>query len=323
MRINVVTPAPPRSRTGNRVTALRWARILRRLGHHVRVTQTYDGWPCDLVVALHARRSAESIERFAVERPERPIVLALTGTDVYDDIRHDDAARRSLHRATRIVVLQDHAVGELSPDLQPRVRVIHQSVGRVEGAVAKRDDVFEICVIGHLRPVKDPFRALEAVKLLPRTSRIQLTHTGAALTPEMAERATRETQTCDRYEWLGECSWRRAMETLARCRLMVLTSVMEGGANVVSESIAAGVPVVSSCIGGSIGLLGADYPGFFSVGDTQALAALLLRVETDHAFRESLVRWCAALRPLIEPDREQDAWAALIGELDPSHGSGG
>ena len=33
MRILVVTPIVPRARTGNRVTALRWVRVLRGLGH--------------------------------------------------------------------------------------------------------------------------------------------------------------------------------------------------------------------------------------------------------------------------------------------------
>jgi len=39
----MVTPAPPGSRHGNRTTACRWARILRRLGHPVTVRQEWDG----------------------------------------------------------------------------------------------------------------------------------------------------------------------------------------------------------------------------------------------------------------------------------------
>ena len=64
MRIGLITPAPAGTRYGNRITALRWARVLRSLGHRVCVAQTYDGAPYDLLIALHARRSHDAIRRF-------------------------------------------------------------------------------------------------------------------------------------------------------------------------------------------------------------------------------------------------------------------
>ena len=64
MKIALITPVPAQSRQGNRVTALRWARMLKALGHQVRLTQRYDNKPYDLMVALHARRSFAAIERF-------------------------------------------------------------------------------------------------------------------------------------------------------------------------------------------------------------------------------------------------------------------
>src|SRR5262245_19912849 len=100
MYVSLITPAAKASRTGNRTTAARWARILRSLGHRVRVAVDYADESADLMVALHAWRSAASIERFHRRHPERPLVVALTGTDVYR-FQHEDPERtlRSLDLA--------------------------------------------------------------------------------------------------------------------------------------------------------------------------------------------------------------------------------
>src|SRR5213596_2242458 len=128
MKIGIVTPAPPGSRHGNRITALRWAKILRRLGNRVTILQTYDGKPYDLLVALHARKSHSSIISFRRQHPLAPILVTLTGTDLYRDIPANHIAQESLDIATRIVVLQPKAVKELRPSWRKKTRVIFQSV---------------------------------------------------------------------------------------------------------------------------------------------------------------------------------------------------
>src|SRR5262249_7285876 len=153
-----------------------------------------------------------------------------------------------------------------------------------------------------------------AARLLPPASRVRVLHMGAALTPEMGEQARAEAADNPRYRWLGELPRGRALRVLGRSRLLALTSVSEGGANAIPEALAASVPVVSSHIAGSIGLLGADYPGYFPVGDTAALARLLERAESDADFYRALQDWCAGLRPLVDPQREQQSWAELLGE---------
>ena len=170
MTISMITPAPARSRRGNRWTALRWARILRDLGHRVTIEEKYSGRRSDVLVALHARRSFASIERFRREQPARPLIVALTGTDLYGDIRTSREARRSIEMASRLIVLQPLGVKELPAGLRRRTRVIIQSAERPRGKVAQKKDVFEVCVMGHLRPVKDPFRAARAARLLPESS---------------------------------------------------------------------------------------------------------------------------------------------------------
>ena len=315
MRICLVTPVPPRSRRGNRITALRWARFLRELGHTVTVAQEYHRQRCDVLIALHAGRSHASIKHFAATWPGAPLIVALTGTDLYGDFESDERSQESVEQATRLVVLQKAGLAMLPSCARDKTRVILQSVRRPSRVAARRSDVFDVCVLGHLRDVKDPFRTAKAARSLPGTSRLRVMHIGAALTPEMKRKAVDETKSNPRYEWLGELPRYKALRVLSRCRLLALTSVMEGGANAISEAIVASVPVISSRIDGSVGLLGEDYPGYFPVGDTNALADLLNRAETDSAFYAELKTRCAALAPLFDPQRERQAWADLLASL--------
>ncbi|MCH7479198.1 MAG: TIGR04348 family glycosyltransferase, partial [SAR324 cluster bacterium] len=127
MRILIVTPAPPRSRYGNRVTALRWARILRGLGHRVTLVQTYQGQPCGLLIALHAVRSHAAVRTFRLLHPTRPVVVALTGTDIYRDLPKSKKGVETLEAASRLVALNSKAQERLPPRLRGKVRVIFQS----------------------------------------------------------------------------------------------------------------------------------------------------------------------------------------------------
>lgn len=315
MRFLIVTPAPPRSRKGNRVSAIRWSRILRQLGHPVDIAQDYTGQSCDVLLALHARRSADAINKFQRQWPDKPLLLVLTGTDLYRDIDRDASARESLRMASRLILLQPHGIHSLPKAMRSKARVILQSVPPLKVSSPPLTRVFEVCVVGHLRPVKDPFRAALAARRLPHSSRIRIVHLGAALSKSMSRRAKREMQFNSRYRWLGELPRWQTIRRLARSRLLVLTSKMEGGANVVSEAIVAGVPVVSSRISGSIGLLGEDYPGYFAVGDTRGLAELLWRAEEDSPFLESLRIHCRNLAPLFEPERERASWQKLLAEF--------
>lgn len=314
-RILIVTPAPSRSLAGNRITATRWARILRTLGHKVQVSEHFHRQRADLLIALHARKSARSIVAFKFGKPSGPIIVALTGTDLYGDIHRDATARESLKTATRIVLLQPDGLSALPKYHQAKSRVIRQSALPPRRIPQPLKSVFEVCVCGHLRPVKDPFRAAMATRLLPNESQIRITHLGAALSPAMEQRAVTEMQRNPRYVWRGEVPQWQARQLIARSRLLVVTSKLEGGANVVSEALVADVPVVSSRISGSIGLLGDDYRGYFDVGNTQQLRSLLLRCERDREFYESLRDQCRTKPPELTPEAERAAWQSLLGEL--------
>jgi putative glycosyltransferase (TIGR04348 family) len=330
MKIVIVTPAPPDSRYGNRITAVRWATILRRVGDRVSILQTYDGKPYDLLVALHARKSHSSIISFQQHNPSAPIIVALTGTDLYCDIRTNQRAQESLDMATRIVVLQPKAIEELRPNWRKKTRVIYQSVEDKQAltgargssvkttatkAEARTNGNFNVCVIGHLRDVKDPFRTAMAARSLPDSSKVRVLQIGGAMTAAMANRARKELSVNQRYRWLGEQPRLRALRILKRSSLCVLSSRMEGGANVLSEAIAASIPILASRIDGNVGILGADYPGYFDVGNTTQLARLLTRAETSPGYLAELKARTKRLAILADPSREEQAWSDLINEL--------
>jgi len=312
VNIRLIAPVRRGSLQGNGVTARRWARLLKSLGHQVREEAKYKGGAADVLVALHARKSHASAKRFKTLHPSGFLVVALTGTDLYEDLRRSHAARDSLRLADRLVVLQPLALRALPPQYRRKATVIYQSASLPSVAPRKPSTHFEVCVVGHLRPVKDPFRAALAVRALPEASRIRVTHLGRALTAGMARRAQAEARRNPRYRWLGERPQAEVLRRLSGSDLLVLTSRSEGGANVISEAVAARVPVASSRIPGAEGLLGASYPGYFPFGDTKALAALLWRVEQDEAFRRRLVARGRRLRPLFRPAAERSAWAHLL-----------
>jgi putative glycosyltransferase (TIGR04348 family) len=310
MRIALVTPAGPGARNGNRHTALRWAAFLRAAGHRVDVSvQWTPDSRVDAMLALHARRSYPSIKTFS---SDKLLVVALTGTDVYRDIHESAEARESLELADRLIVLQPKAAGELPKALRKKVSVVVQSCAtRLRHAPVQGR--LRICVIGHLRAEKDPLRALAALSHVPRMD-VEVIHLGAPLDPALEQAAGAGMQREPRYRWLGSVPHPRALRWLASSHAMVISSRMEGGANVVCEALRIGVPVLASRISGNLGLLGARYPGYFPLEDDEALARLLRRLAGDPAFYARLKSQVRALRPSVAPPSEA---RALLGSMRP------
>ncbi len=172
-----------------------------------------------------------------------------------------------------------------------------------------------VSVIGHLRDVKDPLRAAEAARLLPADSRVRIEQVGRAYTAEWAARARAEMVSNPRYTWRDDVPRTSVRRLLARSHAMVISSLSEGGANVISEAVVAGVPILASRMDGNVGLLGAGYPGYFPVGDTEALAALLQRLELEPRFAARLAKAARQRAPLFRPAREIAAWRRLLAGL--------
>ncbi|MBI4473271.1 MAG: TIGR04348 family glycosyltransferase [Acidobacteria bacterium] len=314
MRILIVTPAVTTT-VGNNITAQRWAGVLRALGHQVTITTEWTGEDCDVLIALHARRSLASVEQFRAAQPDRPLIVALTGTDLYRDLHSEPSTHRSLQLATRIVGLQTCAGDEVNKADRSKLRVIYQSAVPPTRLQPRAEDSFEVCVLSHLREVKDPLRAAWAARQLPAESRVRILHAGRALEPRWEALALEEERINPRYRWLRELPHVAARQLLARSRLLVLSSEVEGGANVIAEAVVCGVPVLCSEIGGNIGMLGPDYAGYFPLNDTGRLRALLDRAEIDSEFMQSLRRSIDRLREVFSPDQEKQAWARLLEEI--------
>ena len=298
-------------RNGNRHTALRWATLLRAGGHRVRVDVAWNGEPCDALIALHARRSHESIARYAASK--KPLVVTLTGTDLYRDLPASAEARASLEAADRVIVLQDAALTEVDPAIRPKVRVVYQSA---EPRLTHRPPKapFRVTVIAHLRAEKDPLRAAAALARLPGEA-IEVVQIGEALDNELAREAQDWVAREPRYRWLGGMTHRQALAWMAKSHVLVVSSVMEGGANVIAEAARIGTPVIASRMSGNLGMLGVDYPGYFPVTDDAALANLLKKVANEAKFYRQLKTALRARRKLFAPTAERAALARVLREV--------
>jgi len=305
MKISLVTPAGAGLRNGNRHTALRWAAFLRAAGHRVAVSTRDLGSDADLMLALHARKSHASIADFWRRNPSKPIVLALTGTDVYRDIHLSGEAQESLERADRLIVLQARAADELAPRLRGKVRVVVQSSSTALRHKPVKEK-FRLCVVGHLREEKDPLLTLAALRFLSNPA-LEIRQIGALLDPKLKPRTKDK-----RYRWLGGLPHGRALHWLATSHAMVISSRMEGGANVVCEAIRIGVPVLASYIPGNVGLLGDGYAGYFAAGDAASLAALIMKVQDQGALYRTIKKQISALRPMVAPQSEARALLKAI-----------
>jgi putative glycosyltransferase (TIGR04348 family) len=296
------------------MTALRWQRFLEELGYSVGVTESWSGGDAGLLIALHAYRSHQSIVEFKKKYPNRHIVLILTGTDLYRDMENHSEVIQSMEMADQLITLQSSALDSIPASLRYKAQVIYQSVEiDINNSLTKED--FLVSIIGHLREEKDPFCIARSLPLLPADSKITVRHLGQAMNSEMKDLAKHFNATIDRYQWIGEVSHADALRMLSESRLMVISSRMEGGAHVVSEAIALGIPVIASDIPGNRGLLGEDYPAYYPVADESALANLLYRSETMPTFYASLQKYIDLRKELIKPAREKQSIQELVSTL--------
>jgi putative glycosyltransferase (TIGR04348 family) len=311
--IVIISPYLSNANNGNWQTARRWSRFLQ--GHYkTTLGLEWDNTDCDVMIALHARRSASSIAAFAQVFPARPLVVALTGTDLYRDIASDVAAQRSLQLATKLLILQPAGLQVLDKKYHAKTEVIYQSAPALKPfntQPPRQSRYFDVIMVGHLREEKDPAAFMRASGLVS-ADRVRLIHIGGALDPDLASQAEDTQKHSRRYQWLGNVAHAATRQRLKRSQLMVITSRMEGGANVIIEAVTSGVPVLASDISGNRGMLGEDYAGYFPCGDSKKLARMIDRASADPAFYRRLQTQCNMRAHLFTPERERATLLNII-----------
>lgn len=311
--ICIVTPALASANNGNWQTARRWSQMLRSR-YPVGLVEQWQGEPAELMLALHARRSAVSIERWASQRPGHPLAVVLTGTDLYRDIHVDASAQHSLALADRLVVLHERAIDDLPAQHRAKAVVCFQST-TTRVPLAKTAQHLRCVMVGHLREEKAPQTYFEAARRLASRRDILLDHIGDALDPALGQEAQALQQSCPRYRWLGALPHETTRGRIQSAHVLVHTSRLEGGAHVLMEAICSGTPVLATRISGNVGMLGADYGGYFEPGDAEGLATLIERCRDQPAILQSLGGQCAARAPLFKPEHERATLLALVNDL--------
>ena len=313
--IVIVTPALADARNGNWQTAKRWAKMLSSQ-FSPRLCRVWDGdlneAPAALMIALHARRSADSIGAWAATG--RPLVVALTGTDLYRDIAEDASAQRSLALADRLIVLQERGPLALPAEYRAKAVVCFQSTPARQPQ-AKTARHCRLLAVGHLREEKSPETYFGLARQLADCPDIFLDHIGGVFTPALGDQARALNASLPRYRWLGSLPHEAVRRRIGRAHLLIHSSQMEGGAHVIMEAVRSGTAVLASRVDGNVGMLGDDYAGYFSLGDVDELAALVRRCRDDPAFMALLLAQCARRAPLFSPELEQATLLQLISQL--------
>ncbi len=325
----IVSPAPPGANNGNAQTAARWRHLLAPT-HTARIVQHWspkDDQGESVMLALHARRSADSVAAWAQARGRRGLAVVLTGTDLYQDLAISGEARQSLQLSQQLVVLQQLGLEALAAEHRPHARVIYQSTP-ARRMLDKTDRWLRVVMCGHLREVKSPRTLFDAARLLAGRRDIRIDHIGDAAEPHWADQARATEAAAPGYRWLGGLPHGRTRQAIQRAHLLVHTSAMEGGAHVIMEAVRSGTPVLASRVDGNVGMLGADYAGYFEHGDAAGLATLLVRCRDEqtagwtagpndpHApLLARLRRQCNLRAALFAPESERAALLQLIDDL--------
>lgn len=314
--VAIVTPYLADANNGNWRTAHRWQFLLQRNFK----TIVQNAWPLqpphpvDALIALHALRSAGSARRFRAQHPRSPLIVTLTGTDLYRDLKESAEAKACIAMADALIVLQEDAISHVPREFRHKTHVVFQSAKPLQPA-KKIKGRLDCVVVGHLRAEKDPETIFRLAELVPDRSPLRILHIGAPLDDHLASRARELSATNPHYHWAGALPHGLARAAIKRAHLLIHPSIMEGGANVIVEAISAGTPVIASRMSGNVGMLGRDYAGYFPVGDAGALWALLDRCISDVNLLSRLNTACAARSRLFLPETERASLCQMIREL--------
>jgi putative glycosyltransferase (TIGR04348 family) len=311
--IVIVCPAPAEADDAHAHVATRWWRMLR--GHSRTVlVEHWQGEASDLMIAVDARRSAASVAAWRQARPDAPLLLALTGTDLHRDLLFDAAAQRTLQVADRVVVLHEAALPLLSPAARAKARVVWPSTRPLRGLPPPKARLRAV-QIGTLCEEHAPMDFMRAARRLADRDDIAFLQIGAATDAKLEAAARRTAAECPGYQWLGALPRGEARQHLRHAQLLVAPNRIEGGASAIVDAAQSGTAVIASRIPGHVGLLGAEHAGLFPPGDDEELARRVEHARDDAAFLALLRVQTAARAALFDPAAEARALAAVVNEL--------
>ncbi len=318
MKVLVTTPYERSSLQGNTVTAMRMVSILSEAGMDAEMLckgeQINELAVADVLIALHARKSAHFIDDFDRVNPDGKMIVFLTGTDLYRDIPNGcKICEASMDRADALVVSQEVSLTSVPYKFRDKSTVVHKSIQLPELELNAEAEPGLFSVVGHLREVKQPFMAVESLQLLDDSVRLVLLGDAVALDYGGAAQSWQFKE--PRFKWLGRLEYVETLKWMQRSVATINTSLVEGGANSVGESIVLGVPVLASRIEGNVGMLGADYEGYFSPDDKQGLADLMSRVIHDADLSVRLRDQVKERSKIFLRENEKQDWIKVIQKI--------
>jgi len=315
--IDVLIHSPyPRQRSqGNAVTAERMRKLLQSGGLNAAIHERGDiSMTAKCLIALNARKSAGEIFDFRRRLPESSIVALLTGTDV----NHSEMEQfgsdtlKALELSDRIVSLHEGFSHRLPDDLLIKTKVIYPSVQLAEDINHRPSEPWKVIIAGNFREEKNPDLMMQAVSKLTNSPLHLHAYGGGGDYQAKLERTAKKYA---QFHFHGVQEHDALLADMQSARVLLNTSTEEGGANAICEAVSLGLPVIASKIDGNVGMLGADYAGFFTSGDVDSLIDILVRVAEDINFYQTLKRQVTERAPFFSYQREMEEWTALVRQM--------
>jgi glycosyltransferase involved in cell wall biosynthesis len=342
--VRVVTPFGAASGMGNWRTASRYAQMLRASGINASIHEAAkiddacaESGQRTVGIVLNAARSASCVHTLAAAGI--PVMVVMTGTDLYGVLRADRAtetsyaaAESAMLTASMVLTLQEEAQQEIQrrwPALAGRVFVLPQtSPPRKPHApvVTVQSKTVRFLIAAHIREEKDPRTAFQAFHIafpdgwaeradggrVP----VRLIHVGGYQDKTLAHELMLLAGQFPGILLEGPLTHAETMRQMTHVHCLVQPSISEGGALVIAEAVACRLPVIASNIPAHRAQLGADYPGLFKTGDAHDLARQLRRFVADPELLSDLQRRQAALiTKLASPAQERDELVRLVRQL--------
>ena len=321
--IKIFSPTGDNVVTGNYVTAKRYAYLLQNLGHRVLTLSVFEekvsveGVTCAFV--LHAEKGFHVIKELTAE--SIPVVLVLTGTDLYRDIistkkSKRDNCLRSIQLASAIIVLHENAVSDLLKVVsvpRERIFVVLQSVVdfKKKRFFFKNKNEYKILLLSNIRKEKGVIVAvsgfLDFKKNIDTRSKFTLDHIGGILDQSYFRKITNLLEDVKSVSFLGSIEKEKLQTILANYDLLLHTSLIEGGSLVIQEAQNAGLPIIASDISCHTSLLGSDYVGLHTAGSPKDVSEKLHTFFFDRLCRKQMEKQlssCPAARSTVGMEQE-------------------